>query len=159
MLDWQSAIDYYIFTVLIAGHDMTLKNYLLVTYDGTKWCFGAYDMDCTYGLTWDGKTWLSSDATPTFTSFAEQHRVMELITLYKKDELKARYSELRKTVLSESNLATVFANFAGQIPEVVYLQDAKKWPLIPNTSTNDIAQIRDYYNMRLEFVDAWIEGL
>lgn len=159
MLDWQSAIDYYIFTVLIDGHDMTLKNYLLVTFDGTKWYFSGYDMDCTYGLTWEGKTWLPANAAPTFASFANQHRVMELIKLYKKDELKARYAQLRETVLSESNIAATFANFAGQIPKPVYMQEAKKWPLIPNTSTNDISQIRDYYRMRVALADKWIEQL
>lgn len=159
MLDWQSAIDYYIFTVLVAGHDMTQKNYLLVTFDGTKWYFSAYDMDCTYGLYWDGSKWLPADNHPTFVSFANMHRAMELIKLYKKDALKARYAELRESVLSESNIATVFANFAGQIPSNVYIQDAKKWPMIPNTSTNDIAQIRDYYRMRVAFADKWIEAL
>ena len=159
MLDWQSAIDYYIFTVLVDGHDMTLKNYLLVTFDGTKWYFSGYDMDCTYGLTWDGKAWLPAGNVPTFTTFASQHRVMELIRLYKKDALKARYAELRSTVLSESNIATTFGNFIGQIPKPVYIQEAKKWPLIPNTSTNDIAQIRDYYRMRVALADKWIEQL
>lgn len=159
MLDWQSAIDYYIFTVLVDGHDMTLKNYLLVTFDGTKWYFSGYDMDCTYGLTWEGKTWLAANAAPSFASFANQHRVMELIKLHKKDALKARYAELRETVLSESNIATTFGNFIGKIPKPVYMQEAKKWPLIPNTSTNDISQIRDYYRMRVAMADKWMEQL
>ena len=49
-LDLDSTIDYYIFVALIGGIDMTTKNYLMVTYDGEKWFFSAYDMDSTYGL-------------------------------------------------------------------------------------------------------------
>lgn len=158
-LDWQSAIDYYIFTVLIEGQDMTRKNYLLSTFDGIKWYFGAYDMDCTYGLHWNGGSWFPADTLPTFDSYAAEHRVMELIKLHKKDALKARYAELRETVLSESNIAAVFANFAGQIPSPVYMQDVKVWPMIPNTSVNNISQIRDYYRMRVAYADKWMEAL
>ena len=158
-LDWQSAIDYYIFCVLVEGADMTQKNYLLSTFDGTKWFFGAYDMDCTYGLHWNGGSWLAADNTPSFAEYANVHRVMELIKLYKKDALKARYAELRETVMSESNVATMFANFCGQIGKPVYLEEAKKWPMIPNTSTNDVAQIRDYYRMRVAYADKWMEQL
>ena len=159
MLDWQSVIDYYIFAVLVGGHDMVYKNYLLSTFDGTKWYFGAYDMDCTYGLYWDGSYWVSADYTPTFEQCASTHRAMYLVRTYKKDALKARYAELRETVLSESNIATTFANFCGKIPSPVYMQEAKKWPLIPNTSTNNVAQIRDYYRMRVALADKWIEAL
>ena len=158
-LDWQSAIDYMIFTVLVSGHDMTEKNYILVTFDGVKWYFSAYDMDSTHGLYYNGEKWLPADHAPNFVTYAASHRVMELIKTYKKDALKARYAELRETVMSESNIATLFANFCGQIPKPVYMQEAKKWPLIPNTSTNDITQIRDYYRMRVALADKWIETL
>lgn len=158
-IDWQSAIDYYIFTVLIEGADMTQKNYLLTTFDGVKWYFSAYDMDCTYGLQWDGLAWLPADNPPTFNRYAKIHLIMELIKTYKADELIARYWELRSTVLSESNVATVFANYTGQIPTAIYLHDSLRWPMIPNTSVNNISQIRDYYRMRVELADAWIEAL
>ena len=159
MLDWQSAIDYYIFTVLLEGQDMTLKNYLLVTFNGTKWYFSAYDMDSTHGLHWNGQSFLSANVSPTFESFANQHRVMELIKTYKKDALKARYAQLRETVLSESNLATLVNNFTGKIPSPVYMQDVKKWPMIPNSSANNASQIRDYYRMRVAYADKWMESL
>lgn len=159
MLDLQSAIDYYIFCVLIEGEDMVGKNYILATYNGTKWYFSAYDMDCTHGLYWDGTKWLQADNVPTFKYYATMHRLMELIKANKADAVKARYAELRRTVLSESNVATLFANFAGQIPKAVYMQEAKTWPMIPHTSTNDIAQIRDYYRMRVALADKWIEEI
>lgn len=158
-IDWESAIDYYIFTVMVEGVDMTRKNYLLSTYDGTKWFFTAYDMDSTLGLWWDGKTWVGADTYPSFESYAFEHRIMELISTYKKDELKARYWELRSGVLTETNMATTYANFIGQIPITVYLKDAERWPGIPNTSVNNISQIRDYFRMRVQYTDRWIEGL
>lgn len=158
-VDLQSAIDYYIFAVLVMGYDMTGKNYILSTFDGNKWYFSAYDMDSTHGLDWYGATYLPADHGPTFESFATSHRLMELIKTYKADTVKARYAALRNTVLSESNIAVMFGNFAGKIPSPVYMQEAKKWPMIPNTSTNNISQIRDYYRMRVALADKWIEEL
>lgn len=158
-LDWQSAIDYYIFCVLTEGEDMTGKNYLLATFDGVKWYFSAYDMDSTFGLHYSGKSFLPANNNPTFTQFANSHRVMELIKLYKKDALKARYAELRESVFSESNIAVLFNNFTGQMPSPVLIQDVKRWPMIPNTSANNVSQIRDYYRLRVAVADKWIEEL
>lgn len=158
-LDWQSAIDYYIFCVLTEGADMTGKNYLLATFDGVKWYFSAYDMDSTFGLHFNGKSFLPANNNPTFAQYASFHRVMELIKLYKKDELKARYTELRESVFSESNIAVLFNNFVGQIPSPVLIQDVKRWPMIPNTSANNVSQIRDYYRLRIAVADKWIEEL
>lgn len=158
-LDWNSAIDYYIFAVVVEGADITLKNYILTTFDGTKWHFSAYDLDSTHGLYWDGSKFLPANNNPSFVSYATQHRVMELIKLYKKDALKARYNELRESVLSESNVSTMFNNLCGQIPSSVYTKEAKTWPMIPNTSVNNVSQIRDYYRMRAAYADKWIENL
>lgn len=158
-VDLQSAIDYYIFAVLLAGGDMTQKNYILATYDGTKWYFSAYDMDCTHGLDWDGMTWLGANSAPSFTGFASAHRLMELIKNHKKDALKARYAELRNNILSESNIARTFGNFAGLIPVHALVKDVQKWPTIPNTAINNVSQIRDYYRMRCALADKWMEAL
>ena len=137
---------------------MTGKNYLLYTFDGTKWYFGAYDMDSTFGLHWNGRTWMPAHVEPTFASFAGLNRVMELIKTYKKDELKARFAELGG-VFSENNIALTFGNFVGQIPSPVLMEDAKKWPTIPNTAVNNLSQIRDYIRMRLSYVNGWLNAL
>jgi hypothetical protein len=54
-LDWDSAIDSYIFTVLTSGHDNVVRNYLLATYDGVKWYFVQYDLDETFGQIGSGQ--------------------------------------------------------------------------------------------------------
>jgi hypothetical protein len=158
MLDWESAIDYYIFTVLVCGHDMTDKNYLLSTYDGTKWFFGAYDMDSTHGLHWNGGSWMPYKGNPSVNEYAAIHRVMNLIRHHKWSEFKARFYELTDSVLSEENVSTMFNNFAGKIPAQVYAQDAELYPVIPNTSVNNVGQIRDYYRRRLEIIKHYVDN-
>lgn len=157
-LDWNSAIDYYIFTVLLGGVDMMTKNYLLCTFDGTKWFFSAYDMDAIFGLSWNGATIYNSDSGTTFANFANRHRVMELIKTYKKDALKARYQSLRAGALSEDTVATKFGNFIGSIPKQVYDSDLDLWR-IPSSSVNNYSQIMDWYRRRVAAMDAEINAM
>lgn len=160
-LDWGSAMDYYALVCLMRGDDNTDKNYILYTKDGTKWAFGAYDMDGTWGLLWSGKVIEPArfSMNNSIAGYAKLHRVMELIKTYKKDAFKARYNSLRKNELSEDNVATTFANFISQIPAEVYALERQKWPGIPSTSVNDLHQITDWYRRRVQVIDAEIEAL
>lgn len=162
-LDWESAIDYYIFTTFIDGRDMTDKNYLLVTYDGVKWIFSAYDMDSTYGLRWNGKSSYRPDDTAgdavTFINFANKHKVFEMIKRFKTDELKSRYTILRDSILSECAIIELFENFAWAIPSRLLDEDIKLYKTIPGTSTNNINQILRWIHNRLVICDQWIDAL
>lgn len=155
-LDWDSAIDYYIFCALVGGTDMVAKNYLLATYDGVKWFFSAYDMDSTHGMWWNGKSFFRPNESPTIN--ANGHRVMELIRTYKKDELKARYEALRANVMSEANLFLEFTNWGAKLPTPILVEDAKKWS-VPSSNASNTAQILNWYRMRVAFIDKQIENL
>lgn len=156
-LDWDSAIDYLIFTTLAGGADMVRKNYLLATFDGVKWFFSAYDMDSTYGMQWNGKGFDSSKTYPLLGDY--NHRVMELITQYKKDALAQRYETLRNTILSEDNIYLEFSNFAAGIPAPLLVEDVKRWPTIPSSAASNTAQILNWYRMRSVFLDGIAKSL
>ena len=160
MLDWDSAIDYYIYTVLLRHTDGISKNYLLSTYDGVKWFFTAYDMDTVFGNSWNGAAYASPDSDPYgFRQSAAENHLFELIKTYKLDELKARYAALRSSVMSESNIAKLFTDYAGKIPLVMYEEDNRRWPLIPRTSVHTVDSILNWYRLRCLYVDAELEGL
>lgn len=158
-LDWDSAIDYYIFTCLLKGTDMTDKNYLLSTYDGVKWFFSAYDLDSVYGLKDDGSQFFGADDGVSFYDYATVHRVMNLIYTRKKAALKVRYAELRSGVMSEDSFITTMENFGGSFPEEAYAADRKRWPGLSLTSVNNANQIRDWYRRRVAWLDAEINAL
>lgn len=158
-LDWDSVIDYYIFTVIIKGTDMVDKNYLLSTFDGVKWHFTAYDMDSTYGLNWDGSGLSRAESGITFSSCADTHRAFELVRRFKTDELKARYNTLRNNTLSETRIMQQFENFAWAIPSPVLVEDVKRWPSVKGSSVNTIDQIGRWVRQRLEATDKWIKEL
>lgn len=158
-LDWTSAIDYHIFVALLKGGDMTDKNYLLTTYDGIKWFFSAYDIDSTYGLNWDGKSFTAATKEVKLKNYASSHKVMELIYKYKYDELKERYEYLRKTVMSEENLYLEFFNWASKLSTPILVEDVKMYPTIPNSVVNNTAQILEWYRKRVAVIDDEINSL
>ena len=94
-----------------------------------------------------------------FEDLAAAHRVFQLIRTYKSAELKERYRELRKTVMSEDNVALLFRNFTGAISRPLLDEDNRKWPGIPNTNANSINQILDWYRLRVAAIDAEVENM
>ena len=157
-LDWESAIDYYAHCLVTLNYDGVRKNCLMVTYDGIKWFFSAYDMDSTFGLWWDGTKFIGV-RTYGVAHCASEHRIFELIKTYKADELKARYKELVNGALSEEAVIETFTNFIGSIPKALLDEEVKIWPTLPSTSVNNVTQIIDFYRRRRAYIDPQIEAL
>lgn len=158
-IDIPSAIDYFIHTVDENADDGTDKNYILVTYDGVKWYFSAYDRDTVYGLMWNGKSFLSPIGAVTFAKFAEIHQLMNLIYTNKKTELKARAVQLKNNIKSDAHVGLMFTNFIAQIPSQLMDEDARKWPTIPSTSASNLAQILNWYRLRRAYLDQLLESM
>ena len=160
-LDWESAIDYYIFAVILQGGDMITKNTILATFDGVKWYFSAYDMDTTYGLEYNGSKLNRAVTTShtTFKTIADTNRVFELIYRFKTNELKARYKALRADALSESRICNYFENYAWDISSPILTEDVKKWTSVRGSAVNGIDQICRWVRQRLEVTDAWANAL
>lgn len=157
-LDWESAIDYYIFTVLITGIDNTKKNYILATYNGAKWIYSAYDMDSTFGIWVDGGTFLPADRRPTFETRTSD-TLMALIWNHRRQKLYDRAKEIMETVFSESNVAVEFSNFIGGFSKPLLEKDVELHPTIPNTEVNNLSQILNYYRLRFSCALKWLEDM
>lgn len=158
-LDWESAIDYYCHAVLTGNYDGLFRNYLLATYDGIKWFFTGYDMDVVLGLRAMGRYFYpASHDSMSFTTMASSHKVFELIWKYMRPQLRARYEELRASIMSVENVANMFVDFIADIPLPVYVDDVRKWNTIPSSSANNLAQIITYYDLRCRNADEWIKS-
>ena len=159
-----SLIDYYIFQYVICGLDSMGKNQLFATYDGTKWIATSYDMDSTFGMYWNGQKFVSAEyrMQEDYESMAEGRagnllymRLEELFT----NEIKARYAELKSSVLSYANIVDKFERFMDIIGKDLYAEDLTIYTGIPSGSTNNIQQIRNYTRDRLTYVDVQIKAL
>lgn len=158
-LDWNSAIDHYIHTVVDKAADCVDKNYLLATFNGVKWYMSAYDRDSIHGLNWDASGTSRPVSNISFDECAATVRIYELIKRFKTNALKARYKELRSNVLSESRIMQRFENFAWAIPSPVMLEDVKLYPTILGSGVNTIDLIGRFVRQRLETCDAWVDAL
>lgn len=164
-IDIDSAIDYYIFAVLLRGIDICTKNYILATYDGTKWFYSAYDLDCTFGLHWDGSIFLAADyegnepdnpGSISFKYYSKVHKLMELLYMHKEEAIKKRYAELRNGVLSPSRIFLKFANHVANIPRSAFDAEVNLWKTIPSNNGNDTNYVMNWYQERVKVVDAEI---
>ena len=159
-VDTQSALDYMIFTALIGGVDMVTKNFLMVTYDGAKWYFSAYDMDCTFGNWQDGSLRISpSTSTASLSQWNTANRLMHLIYTYDKDRLINRYHELRSTVLSENNIYNTFLRFMRRYPKALIDREVNIYPSLPSALEMNLNQILEFYRLRTMAIDAEVAAL
>ena len=158
-----SLIDYYIFQYVICGLDSMGKNQLFATYDGTKWIATSYDMDSTFGLYWNGQSFVSTtyrmqEDYESGKNGAANKLYVRLEKLFV-NEIKARYKQLRADILSYNNIVNTFEPFMDIIGNDLYAEDLTIYTGIPSGSTNNIQQIRNYYRDRLVYVDAQIDKL
>lgn len=161
-LDYDSVVDYMIFSSLINAADDVGKNWLLVTYDGVKWFFSAYDMDTTWG-NWcpdynnPNLIWSPDQGGPTINSWDGSNRAMHMIYKYDPERLINRYEYLRSTVFSEENVYREFMSFIRKVPENAIAADKRLYRTEPNGM--DFAQIENWYRLRAKAMDKQIETL
>lgn len=156
-VDWDSVIDYYIHTVLTKGTDAIQKNYIMATFDGTKWIFSAYDMDTVFGVTDYGAAFTTANGNPSFSNVASTHALFALVWTYMRPRLRERYLYIRENIFNETELAYLAYNFAAKIPLPVSFADALKHNRITASSASNIEQILTYFRLRVAHVDEWIK--
>ena len=161
-LDYDSVVDYMIFSSLINAADDVGKNWLLVTYDGIKWFFSAYDLDTTWG-NWcpdynnPNLLWRPDEGSPSLKDWNNYNRAMNMIWTYDPQRLIDRYEYLRSTVLSEENVYREFMSFIRKVPTGAIEADRRLFRTEPNGM--DFAQLENWYRLRVKKMDKQIEDL
>lgn len=154
VLDIQGTIDYFIFQTVILGIDGLAKNMLLATYDMTKWYLCPYDMDNTFDLDWKRGILDEYNALPP--GYPYNNRYSSLLTYIMdgyNNEYKARYFELRKSILSYSSIINEFEKYITAYGEDIYIQDTITFPAIPSVSDNTLNSLRTFVKDRLNYLD------
>lgn len=162
LLDIDSAIDYYIFSVLVDNDDGIFRNYLLQTFDGKKWYFAAYDLDSIFGRTPDFLEHMPAksdtndwrDHGVTFENVTNDNRLMYQLWKFYKDEILKRTKALVDGVMSDSAVDTAFVDFVRHIPLKAFDAELDVWPYTPNTSVDNVNRIGRWYMQRV----AWLKN-
>lgn len=166
--DVENLIDYYLFGLASCGLDAFGKNQLYMTYDGQKWYATMYDMDSTWGLWWNGESFVSETYKRTeYQDFKDGNGNLLYIRLESLfvDEIRDRWVELRTSVLSIENIINRFERFTDIVPAELVKEDYASttgggaFTGIPSKDTNNIQQIRGYAVDRLKYCDAFIRYL
>ena len=153
-LDIQSAIDYFIFQEIILGTDGLAKNMLLATYDMTKWYLSAYDMDSTFDLDWNGQILEYYDSDMPDDPYNNYYSsLLQYIRDNYSAAYVARYTELRKSVLSYSSIIEEFEKYISIFGEDVYIQDTAIYPDIPSVVDNTLTSLQSFVKDRLGYLD------
>lgn len=166
--DVNSLIDYYIYGLVSTNLDGFGKNQLFFCYDGIHWIASVYDMDSTWGLYWNGSRILPTDyARNQYEDYVNKtsnllyNRLEQLFMT----QLKTRYTELRKDVLSASHIIQKFEEFNDVCPKDIVQEDYAsttgegKFTGMPSLTTNNIQQLRNNIVGRLTYVDGYINAL
>ena len=161
LLDIDSAIDYYVYSVAIGNVDGVVRNFNLQTWDGKKWYFAAYDLDMVFGRTPDLLDYLSPEYNGssirhggiTFENLSGGNRIFHQLWKFYKPDIIARYKELVQSVLSASNVSTFLTNYAKHIPFALKVQEDKTWPQTPLSDTNNLEQIRWWYMLHINLLN------
>lgn len=163
-----SLIDYHLFGLISCGLDAYGKNQLYMTYDGQKWIASMYDMDSTWGLWWNGRSFVATDydrsAYQDFKDGSGNLLYIRLEQLFY-EQLQNRWAELKTGALSKENILRRFEQFMSITPKDLVTEDyasttaGGSFTGIPSTSTNTIQQIRAYAADRWDWCDEYVAGL
>lgn len=164
-----SLIDYLLFALASCGLDSMGKNQLYMTYDGQRWIASMYDMDSTWGLYWNGSSFVASDYARTSYEDYVSGRQGNLLYIRLEqnfyEEIQARWAELKAGPLSYENIMTRFERFIGIVPPHIVKEDyasttgGGSFTGIPSQSTNNIQQIRAFALARQAWTDEYVSAL
>ncbi|CAL6998008.1 CotH kinase family protein [Lactiplantibacillus plantarum] len=138
-LDLEAVVDFLIFFQLAACSDSYDKNIEYTTYNGKIWLPIPYDLDSTWGLSWDGKTEFNPEmdmfATGLTDNNFENFKINTLLNRTLKNfkpEIKTRYQELRGTSLTPERIIRMFTDYMNEVRQFNYEREASRWPGIPS---------------------------
>lgn len=158
-LDVESVIDYYLFVYFGGMIDSLGKNQMIVTIDGEKWYYSAYDMDSTFGLYINGNMFVASTIQCPEQYMTSDNLLFQRVEEVFGKELKARYSKLRENLFTLDHIGNLFENFMNIIGNDLYAKDLTVYNGIPQGNVDHLKQIKTYITERTVYVDQEINNL
>lgn len=161
LIDINNAIDYLLYSIFIDNTDGVYRNYLLQTFNGTKWYLVPYDLDETYGRAPQTWSYLSPDDDGqdpywngvNLNSLSASNRLFYQLIKFHRDDINSRYKELVSSTMSVGSLLDSFNNYLFGISKALTDQEVQTWPQTPETQTNNFSQIRWWYDHRINWLN------
>ncbi len=153
-LNLDSTLNYYVMLTYCWLPDNAGKNMLLATYDGNVWYPSLYDLDTSWGTQWNGS---GLDGYESSLLYTDSSLLWKRVGKLYKEELAARYFELRSTILDTNYVMEKFNNFYDSILPELIAREEEKWG-VNATGTPipgyPISQIQEYLQSVIPRLDA-----
>ncbi|MCG0570842.1 SGNH/GDSL hydrolase family protein [Lactiplantibacillus plantarum] len=170
-IDVSSVINLILFGLLSQEYDFYSKSELFATWnDGGYWYLIPYDLDSTWGLSWDGSdvapnrddfdlSKIFSDPQTAWAASANDNKFQQRVINLFKPEIKKQGNFLRSTVWSTPNIIANFKTFIDEVPTFAYQRDQEKWTTIPSKSKTDFIQLQSAIIQRGQEFDNFLSQL
>lgn len=170
-IDVSSVINLILFGWLSQEYDFYSKSELFATWnDGAYWYLIPYDLDSTWGLSWDGSdvtpnrddfnlSKIFSDPQTAWAASANDNKLQQRVISLFKPEIKKQGNFLRSTVWSTPNIIANFKAFIDEVPTFAYQRDQDKWTTIPSKSKTDFVQLQSTIIQRGQEFDNFLSQL
>ena len=157
-LDVNSAIDYLIAIYGLGITENASKNITLACYSGGTWIMSLCDMEAAFGLTSDGTGHYQANLfLPICNGGKWNSNTNSLLWDRLLDnfepEIRARYSELRSSVLVPEEIIGKVRTFINSVPAEFYSADMNLYPDMPQLDIAASEQIEEYIISRLNLLD------
>ena len=161
-LNLDSVLNYYLLADLACLSDNLGKNMLLFTYDSEIWYVGLYDLDTSWGTSFDGLVNYNGFSTDLGFPLCRNYLLQRIETCFG-DALTERYFELREDIFTKEHIMNEFQSFRNQIPQDTFEREVIRWGNeIPGF---DYDQIEEYVengipalDKKYSDLDRWVQG-
>lgn len=147
-----NAVDYFIFLNVLRATDNRGKNLYIAKYNNNEpYFYVPWDLDGTFGTIWNGQ---HENITNDLLSNGLYDRLMnDCSTDGFREKLNLRWSELRRTIITHSNLMSMLTDNYNLLKENgVYERENIAWPDY-NANENELEYISTWLMDRLAFLD------
>lgn len=141
-----------IFVMVFHLTDEYNKNIMHATYDGKTFNAILYDLDTSFGLTWDGSGISDTITKETLVNMKNHSNLFGRFLHNFYPEVREQYWNARKTVLSNSNILNTWLKHYHEFPLLELERDNNKWNQ-PSVDFMNEGQILTFINTKLNFLD------
>lgn len=157
-------VDYLIFINATAAVDNTAKNVFMSFYDKTtdpKFFYSAWDLDSTFGRTYDGTYYQQTPSDFTFLG-ANNMLFSKLMNTNAEgfiSKLKARWNELKSNQLSKATIkARIEAFQKREMTTNAWAREKQRWGFTQDIDAES-QYMASWYSAHYDWLNSYINGL
>ena len=176
LIDMDSAVDYWLFSLVTMATDNLKKNYFLYRNNAELFYFSPWDFDATFGMHWFGGVYPNNEYWPDENAEGGECLPVERpncnllftrlnsVSTEFQTKLRSRWNELKNTLFTQESLSDRFQVYLTQLVPIedsdrnAFIRNRDRWPDSgfngrDNPELGQINWISDWISDRLNFIE------